>query len=112
MLSKPTTGYKGLTKVDVGQGGSMGMEDAEALGVVMAGATPAQLSERLKVWEKIRLNRSSGIQFFANIGSTKADTRHAGAAKYLSAERLPSKYYLSYHTYCSLTPSRIAGGLL
>lgn len=76
---------------DVGQGGAMGIEDAAALGVVLAGANPSEIPQRLEVWEKIRLNRSSGIQYFANVGNDKEDAGHAGVAKYIPVDKIPSK---------------------
>lgn len=89
----------------------MGVEDAEALGVVFIGATPSQIPERLRIWESIRLNRSSGIQFYANVGTDQSDARHAGAAKYLPADKIPSEYSVSHVTMVAKM-NRNAGGVL
>jgi hypothetical protein len=57
-----------LPNTDQGQGGGQSVEDAEALGALLAGLTRAQSSqipERLKLVEEIRIERASKIQGYS-----------------------------------------------
>lgn len=55
-----------LTILDQGQGGGIAMEDAATLAVVLpAGTLPEEVSERLKLYEKIRYQRANTIQEFS-----------------------------------------------
>lgn len=55
-----------LTRLDQGQGGGIAMEDAVTLSVVLpAGTDPAEVPERLKLYETIRYKRANAIQEYS-----------------------------------------------
>jgi 2-polyprenyl-6-methoxyphenol hydroxylase-like FAD-dependent oxidoreductase len=55
-----------LTGSDQGQGGGIALEDGATLSVVLPlGTKPDELSERLKVYEKIRYDRANNIQEYS-----------------------------------------------
>ncbi|KAK4174192.1 putative salicylate hydroxylase [Triangularia setosa] len=52
-----------------GQGGAQGLEDGCVLGIVLHGAsTPAEIENRLEIYEKVRRNRASAIQILSSVG--------------------------------------------
>jgi 2-polyprenyl-6-methoxyphenol hydroxylase-like FAD-dependent oxidoreductase len=51
---------------DQGQGGGIALEDGATLSVVLPlGTKPDEISERLKVYEKIRYDRANNIQEYS-----------------------------------------------
>ncbi|WDK23674.1 FAD binding domain-containing protein [Colletotrichum graminicola] len=72
----------------LGQGGAQGLEDGLAIGLVMSGATKAEVPERLAVYQKIRHNRASAIQIMSNYGF---DQKPPGEVlNYLEGQALPT----------------------
>lgn len=68
------------------------------MGIVMAGATPDQVPERLVMYEKIRKSRASVMQIFSNAGQDEPELIREEASKYIPAEMVPST---------SFTPSKV-----
>ena len=48
--------------INAGQGVAMALEDGVALGVLLEGATPANIDERLRAYEQLRLPRVTAVQ--------------------------------------------------
>jgi salicylate hydroxylase len=48
--------------INAGQGVAMALEDGVALGVLLEGATPANIAERLSAYERLRLPRATAVQ--------------------------------------------------
>ncbi|KAI5477314.1 zeaxanthin epoxidase [Pseudohyphozyma bogoriensis] len=66
-----------------GQGGGQSIEDAEALGAVLAGLTKAdvaQIPERLKLVEKIRMERATKIQGYSRTKALGVQTGNSWTA--------------------------------
>jgi salicylate hydroxylase len=63
-----------------------------AIGIALANASPEQVLQRLRVYEAIRKNRGSVLQIFSNVGQDEAELIQKEAAKYISAEKVPSKF--------------------
>jgi salicylate hydroxylase len=68
------------------------VEDGVAIGIVLTGATPEQVPERLAVYEMVRRGRASVITMFSNAGQDEAHKIYEAAAKYMPAEKVPSRF--------------------
>ncbi|KAK0741311.1 salicylate hydroxylase [Schizothecium vesticola] len=78
-----------------GQGGAQGIEDGISLGVALsgAGATAAQVPQRLAVFEKARRHRASAIQVMSNAGQEQWDLVHDEVARYVeSVPKTPREF--------------------
>lgn len=70
----------------------MSVEDAGALGVLLANLTSKdQIPERLETFQKMRYNRASAVQIFSNYGQDEAEKMAAEASKYCSG-KVPCEY--------------------
>ncbi|KAI9763519.1 MAG: hypothetical protein M1840_000472 [Geoglossum simile] len=56
-----------------GQAGAQAIEDACALGLLLEGIGPADVSVRLKLYEKVRMGRTGAVQIFSRFGQDQAD---------------------------------------
>lgn len=66
------------------------MEDGFALGLVMYGVTqPAEIEQRLVIYEKIRRSRASMIQILSNRGADEVEAPEI--AEFLDGRSMPSK---------------------
>lgn len=75
-----------------GQGGAQAIEDAVALGIALTGlqsGASEELEQRLKIFEKVRMNRASVMQVFSNAGQDEPQKIHAEASKFIPAETVP-----------------------
>jgi len=70
------------------------VEDSVALEIALTGCTPQHLEKRLRIFEKIRMNRASVMTIFSNAGQDEPEQIHAEASKFIPAETVPSKYPL------------------
>jgi salicylate hydroxylase len=61
------------------------------MGIVLLNCTPALLEKRLQLYEEIRIKRASVITIFSNAGQDEPEKMHAEAAKFIPAEKIPSK---------------------
>lgn len=50
------------------------------------------ISQRLKIFEEIRMKRASAMQMFSNAGQDQAEKIRAEAAKYIGIENVPSEF--------------------
>ncbi|KAK1974485.1 hypothetical protein LZ30DRAFT_640235 [Colletotrichum cereale] len=71
-----------------GQGGAQGLEDGLTVGLVMSGATKADIPERLAIYHKIRHNRASAIQIMSNYGFDQKPPDEV--VNYLEGQALPT----------------------
>ncbi|KEF62590.1 uncharacterized protein A1O9_00563 [Exophiala aquamarina CBS 119918] len=68
-----------------GQGSNQAIEDAGALGVVLAGVeTPAEVPARLKVFESVRIRRVSVIQLLSTTRAGTEKTVEEALKQYVS----------------------------
>ncbi|CAL3964868.1 hypothetical protein PZA11_002229 [Diplocarpon coronariae] len=72
-----------------GQGGAQAIEDSVALGIALVGCTPANLEDRLKVFEGLRMKRASVMQIFSNAGQDEPEKIRIDAAKFIPAALVP-----------------------
>ncbi|KFY34839.1 hypothetical protein V494_06418 [Pseudogymnoascus sp. VKM F-4513 (FW-928)] len=72
-----------------GQGGGIAIEDGIALGMILTGATPENLTSRLALYEGLRLNRASAIQHFSNAGQDEPEKIREAAGKYIGVDNVP-----------------------
>lgn len=87
-----------LFYLDQGQGGAQGLEDGVALGLVLSGAEPDDVVERIAIYEQVRRNRASAIQTLSNAGQDQVHLIHKEAAKYMGSESaVPSKSITSLY---------------
>lgn len=82
-------------KVDQGQGGAQAIEDAGALYSVfkdIVGQPSEQdVQSRLRLFERIRLNRASAIQVFSNAGQDEAEKVRQRAERFMvQGQRAPA----------------------
>ncbi|KAJ2897396.1 FAD-dependent monooxygenase OpS4 [Zalerion maritima] len=72
-----------------GQGGAQGIEDGVVMGMALIGATPVQVADRIKMYEKIRINRASVMQIFSNAGQEEPERIRDEASKFIPADEVP-----------------------
>lgn len=89
-----------------GQGGAQAIEDSVALGTVLSHCTPEVIEERLKLFEDIRVKRGSVMQIFSNAGQDEPEKIRKDAAKFISAEEVPSKFTFAF-SLCVLLDLRM-----
>lgn len=65
-----------------------------ALGIALAGTEVKDVETRLQVYESIRRNRASVMQIFSNAGQEEPELIREEAAKFIPADKVPSKYKL------------------
>ena len=59
------------------------------MGIILCGATPDKIPERLAIFEKARRQRASAIQVLSNAGQEQVDIIHKEVEKYVGF--VPSK---------------------
>lgn len=76
---------------DQAQGAAQGIEDGVALGALLKGASPEDVEERLRLYEKVRRNRASIIQILSNVGQDQWQLVEEELEGYLNKDEIPSK---------------------
>ncbi len=82
-------------KLDQGQGGAQAIEDAQCLGIMLSNLATRHskvISQRLALFERVRINRASVMQIFSNAGQDSPERIKDAAAKFIPAETVPSTY--------------------
>lgn len=78
-----------------GQGGGMAIEDGAALGVLLSDlGSKAEVTDRLALFERLRLDRVSAMQVFSSVGQDES-AKIADIARPYVRGPLPSKYIFS-----------------
>lgn len=65
----------------VGQGAGQSIEDGFALAVLLEGRTATDVADRLKLYETIRLERTSKVQALAHAAGKLYRSEHEGSAE-------------------------------
>ena len=84
---------------DQGQGGGMAIEDGAALGVLFSNLpSKDEISNRLALFQRLRLDRVSAMQVFSSVGQDEAAKIAHLAQPYVKGP-LPSKSQSSVRDY-------------
>ena len=81
---------------DQGQGGAQAIEDAAAMGTLLANIPPnnldskAIIEQRLHMYQEVRRRRAAAIQIFSNSGQDEAEKVEQEARGYVDGS-VPSK---------------------
>lgn len=83
---------------DQGQGGGQAIEDAGALSILLqdlpASTSQTQLTERLQLYQDVRIQRASAMQLLSNAGQEQAERIQREAQAYIDGP-VPSMTYPS-----------------
>jgi hypothetical protein len=82
------------------------MEDGLALGLVLHGATPAQIPQRLAIYERVRRNRAASIQILSHFGYDEAVPDEL--VDFMEGQPVPSMYLPLLYLPCVSLRSALA----
>ncbi|WP_304689211.1 FAD-dependent monooxygenase [Microbacterium sp.] len=95
----------------LGQGANQSIEDAATLGVLLDGATPEDLPDRLQTYEKIRLPRAARVQQGARANGLRYDSAYVDLEQRDREIQDSVQFRLSIFDYDALAVAEEAVGI-